>query len=56
MPRRHFFISLGKETVEKTYRIRRRIANLPNDKAMQTLIDALDKHPDNASFLASIPS
>ncbi|MCL2329769.1 MAG: transcription termination factor Rho, partial [Phycisphaerae bacterium] len=42
---------LGTEAVTKISRIRRQIATMPNDKAMATIIDALGKYPDNATFL-----
>lgn len=45
---------LGKEVVEKSYRIRRQLAGMPNVKAMPFLIEALAKHPDNKRFLETI--
>ena len=45
---------LGKETVEKIYRVRRQIASLPNLKAMPLLLEGLAKFPDNARFLANL--
>lgn len=46
---------LGKEVVEKVYKVRRQIGTLPPAKAMETLLGGLSKYPDNAAFLRSIP-
>lgn len=45
---------LGKDTVEKVYRLRRQIAPLSITKAMQTLLDWLAKFPSNEAFLNSL--
>jgi len=45
---------LGRETVEKVARIRRQIAALPNEKAMQTLLSVLARFPDNETFLKNL--
>ncbi len=47
---------LGKEVTEKTYRIRRQIANQPPNKAMEMLLDNLRKFPSNKAFLDSLPT
>ncbi len=46
---------LGKQVVEKVYRIRRQISPMPPPKAMQTLLESLAKFPSNQAFLDSIP-
>jgi transcription termination factor Rho len=45
---------LGKEITEKVYRIRRQIASLQINKAMETLLDSLSKFPSNDAFLNSL--
>ncbi|HOB76732.1 MAG TPA: transcription termination factor Rho [Phycisphaerae bacterium] len=45
---------LGKEAVEKIYRLRRQLAPLPPPKAMQTLQEWLAKTPSNQAFLDSL--
>ncbi|GMU20010.1 MAG: hypothetical protein AMXMBFR13_01110 [Phycisphaerae bacterium] len=47
---------LGREAIEKLYRVRRQLAPMPNVKAMQTLLDTLSKHASNDQFLASLAS
>ncbi len=46
---------LGKETTERTYRIRRQIATQQPNKAMEMLLDSLRKFPSNQAFLDSMP-
>ncbi|MDM8006271.1 MAG: transcription termination factor Rho [Phycisphaerae bacterium] len=46
---------LGKDTTEKTYRIRRQICTQPPNKAMEMLLDSLRKFPSNQAFLDSMP-
>ena len=41
---------LGPDVIEKVYRIRRRLAGMPPDRAMTTLIAELEKFPDNATY------
>ena len=45
---------LGREIVEKIYRIRRQISPMPPPKAMAFLLDALGKFPDNQTFLDNL--
>ncbi len=45
---------LGPDVVTKIYRIRRQIASLPNEKAMQSLLDVLGRYPDNETFLKNL--
>ncbi len=45
---------LGRETVEKIYRLRRQLSPMPTIKAMPTLLDMLGKYPNNEAFLKSI--
>ncbi|GMV96682.1 MAG: hypothetical protein AMXMBFR83_10440 [Phycisphaerae bacterium] len=42
---------LGRETIEKVYRLRRQISPMPTPKAMQTLLEWLSKAPSNQAFL-----
>jgi transcription termination factor Rho len=46
---------LGKQTVEKIYRVRRQISPMGTVRAMQTLLDSLGKFPNNQAFLDSMP-
>ncbi len=45
---------LGKEIVEKIYRLRRQISPMPINKAMETLLESLSKYPSNQAFLDSM--
>ncbi len=45
---------LGREVVEKVYRIRRQTSPMPPPKAMGFLLDSLSKYPDNKTFLQNI--
>lgn len=45
---------LGKEAIEKIYRLRRQISPLPITKAMQTLLEWLAKTPSNQAFLDTL--
>lgn len=47
---------LGKEIVEKIYKVRRQISPMPINKAMETLLASLSKFPNNQAFLDSIPT
>lgn len=45
---------LGKDVVEKIYRLRRQLSPLPPVKAMQTMLEWLGKWPSNQEFLNSL--
>jgi len=45
---------LGKVVAEKTYRVRRQLAGQSPTRAMETLLEALNKYPTNQAFLNSI--
>jgi transcription termination factor Rho len=45
---------LGAETAAKIYRVRRQLAPMPPDKAMQDLVATLGRFEDNQAFLDQI--
>jgi transcription termination factor Rho len=46
---------LAPDVRARAHAIRRSLAGRPPDQAMQQLVQALDQHPDNRAFLASLP-
>ncbi len=44
---------LSPQALEESYRIRRSLAGRPPAQAMEQLLEALGKHPDNQAFLAA---
>ncbi|UCG15292.1 MAG: transcription termination factor Rho [Phycisphaerales bacterium] len=45
---------LSPEALEQSYRIRRTLSSRPPAQAMEQLLDALGKHPNNRAFIASV--
>ena len=46
---------IGKESLEKIYRLRRHLDNFPPGQDVEMMLKALSKHKTNASFIAELP-
>ncbi|MBN1437006.1 MAG: transcription termination factor Rho [Sedimentisphaerales bacterium] len=46
---------IGKDALEKIFRLRRHLSGMPPGQDVEMLLKALKKHPSNAEFLAELP-